>query len=273
MGTVHIQFVVSAIILLAFTRPNLKNIKPRTAINLVLYGLTLCSIEVFFFQAIARLPIAIVVSICFCGPLFLTLVQSKSAKDFMWLALASVGLVLLLPINDFAASADLLGYLFAFTAAASIAIYIVLSKKLCNQLPGLQGLALGMTISAVATLPFALATYQLATLKLDIISIALFVTLLGIIVPYVLEYIAMAKLETKTIGILSSSEPIIAAVIGLLILGEFVQIQEILAFGLITLASIGSINSDKLDQARPAQIKQKITHPTLGNTLAASNPL
>ena len=249
IGTVHFQFVIAAVILLAFTRPNFRKLDRSSTIYLLLYGLTLCSIEVFFFQAIARLPIGVVVSICFCGPLFLSLIKSSSLKDYFWLSLACIGLILLLPIESLTGNIDFLGYLFAICAAAGIALYIIVSKKLSEQLPGLQGLAGGMGISAVVTLPFAMDTYQMSTFNPEIISLALVVALFGIVLPYTLEYIAMAKLKTKTIGILSSSEPIIAGVIGLVVLGEFIGVVELVAFALITVASIGSIEVEDVEES------------------------
>lgn len=245
MGTVNIQFFVAAIILLAITRPNLRKLNLSTVICLILHGLTLCSIEVFFFQAIARLPIGVVVSICFCGPLFLSLTESDSLKDLTWVSLAAVGLLLILPIQDFATSTDLLGYLFALIASASIAFYILLSKRLYNKLPGLQGLAIGMIICAFATLPFAINTFELSVFNPSTILWVLVVATIGIVLPYGLEYFAISKIETKTIGIISSSKPIIAAVIGLVVLGDILSYQELLAFACITIASIGATSSTK----------------------------
>ena len=57
--------------------------------------------------------------------------------------------------------------------------------------------------------------------------------------PYSLEMIAMPRLPAKTVGVLMSLEPAVAAIFGLL-LGEYLNVLQWAAIGSIMVASAGS---------------------------------
>lgn len=50
-----------------------------------------------FYFAIERIPLGIGVALEFSGPLLLALLSSKRKKDLIWVALAILGIVFLLP--------------------------------------------------------------------------------------------------------------------------------------------------------------------------------
>jgi inner membrane transporter RhtA len=66
------------------------------------------------------------------------------------------------------------------------------------------------------------------------------VALLSSAIPYSLEMEALRKLPARVFGVLMSTEPAIAAVVGFAVLGEALGEREVLAIVLITAASIGA---------------------------------
>lgn len=243
-GAANFLLLLSAPFLLAFSRPDLRKLKLKSILYLIIFGLCLYGIELFFYAALERLQLGVVVTIGFCGPLLLSLIGSRSAKDLVWFAAAALGLCLITPFTDFRQSFTYLGYLFALAYTACLIGYIFLSKHLCKDLSGIQGLSLGVAIAALITLPVSLPKTLPHLLDPKIILIALGIALIGLVIPYAMDYVAMSKLKVKTIGILSSSEPLIGGVIGLLLLGEGITWVQFIAFELIVLASLGSSLDD-----------------------------
>ena len=58
--------------------------------------------------------------------------------------------------------------------------------------------------------------------------------------PYSLEMIALPRLPAKTVGVLMSLEPAVAAIFGLLLLGEHLNVLQWAVIGSIMVASAGS---------------------------------
>ena len=70
--------------------------------------------------------------------------------------------------------------------------------------------------------------------------IALLVALLSSAIPYSLEMMALTRLPARIFGTLMSLEPAMAALSGMLFLGELLTLQQWLALLAIIAASAGS---------------------------------
>ena len=74
----------------------------------------------------------------------------------------------------------------------------------------------------------------------SVIPLGLAVAVLSTALPYSLEMIALTRLPTRTFGTLMSMEPALAALAGILFLGETLTFVQLLALGAIIAASMGS---------------------------------
>jgi inner membrane transporter RhtA len=81
---------------------------------------------------------------------------SRKAIDFLWIACAVAGLVLLLPLGEAATHLDPVGIGYALTAGVGWALYIVFGQMAGNAHGG-QATSLGMTMAALVALPFGVA--------------------------------------------------------------------------------------------------------------------
>ena len=250
IGTVSLQFAFGAIILLAITKPKLHKLPPRIWLLVLLNGLSLCALDAFYFQTVAHLPLGVAVTIGFCGPLFLALIGSRTLLDGVWLLLAGMGLFMITPFQDFQQGTSLIGYAYAVLYALGLCLYIVTSKVLCNaskntksknQLVGLQGLAAAMAVSAIVIMPFGIADSGAKLLNPTFLLTGLGLAIITMVLTYAFQYTAISKLSTKSFGILSSSRPIIAALLGVIILGDTINLKQVISFSLIIAASVGSI--------------------------------
>ena len=195
--------------------------------------------NLFYYLALQRVPMGIVVAIEFLGPLAVAIAASHRPRDFLWVLLALTGLVLLLPVQAGTASLDLVGVGFALLAGTGWALYIVFGTR-AGAGHGLRSVALGMIIGAVVVLPIGGAVAGKAMLNPGALPLALAVAILSSALPYVLEMYAMTRMPTRAFGIFMSVEPAIAALFGLALLGERLTLLQVIAIGCVMFASFGS---------------------------------
>ncbi|HEY9352052.1 MAG TPA: EamA family transporter, partial [Nocardioides sp.] len=177
---VWLRLTLSALILLAITRPRVRGLSRRDWLVVVAFGASLGLMNWAIYQSFARLPIGIAVTIEFIGPLTIALVTSRRARDLVWVALAAAGVVLL---GLEPGRISIVGVLFALLAGACWAAYIVLSKATGARWEGLDGLALASTVAAVALTPAAMA-YADGLGSPHVWLVGLMVGLMSSVIPY-----------------------------------------------------------------------------------------
>jgi inner membrane transporter RhtA len=218
-----------------------------------LYGLSLGGMNLLFYLSLARIPLGIAVAFEFCGPLAVALLASRRASDFLWVACAVAGLALLLPLRGTSAL-DPWGVAFALAAGLCWALYIVFGRRVGASVHGGTATSLGMSIAALVVLPFGIIHSGLALLSWNVLPIGVAVAILSSAFPYSLEMVALKKLPAHTFGVLMSMEPAVAAMSGLIFLGEKLSALQWLALGLIILASAGSTSSTKTPEPQPEMV-------------------
>jgi inner membrane transporter RhtA len=238
-GVVMLRLVFAAIVLCAAVRPRLRGRGRRAWIVPVILGVTSGLMTLAFYGAIARVPQGIVAAIEFTGPLTVALVASRRWRDGVWVALAAAGIALLTLGHPVGGALNTTGVLLAFAAAAGWGTYIVLTKRVGQTWPGLDGLAIAMAISAVVSLPFGLTHFSERYGDPAQVLYGLALGLLVPLAPYVLELAALRRLPTRVFGVLMSLEPGIGALFALVILGQSLALGGVVAILLIVSASIG----------------------------------
>lgn len=238
LGTAAYRITTGAIILLIWFRP-WRWVTTREHWRCILpYGAMLAMMNLLFYAALDTLPVGVAIAIEFTGPLALAIFSSRRAVDFLWAALAVIGLLLLTPILNNNEPLDPVGVALALAAGACWAAYIVLGRR-ASHLPAGQVTGLGMTMAAAMALPFGIAQAGSELLNPALLAIGLLVGLLSSAIPYTLEMHALRYLPTKTFGITVSVEPMFGAIAGAIILGEMLSITQVLAIACIMAASAG----------------------------------
>lgn len=209
--------------------------------TVILFGIALACMNALFYEALARVPLGATVTIGVLGPLVLSVIVSRRAASWLWAVLAFAG-VALLGQGSFE-QLDPVGVAFAFGAAVLWAAYILLSARTGRHFPRLDGLAIAMTIGAIISLPFGIATAGPALFHPNILLLGAAVALLSSTIPYALELVALRRLPPATFSILMSLAPAIATAAGFLILGQRLSIIAIVAIALVITASIGAVRT------------------------------
>ncbi|MFQ6229743.1 EamA family transporter [Nocardia sp. NPDC002869] len=142
---------------------------------------------------------------------------SRSARDLAVVALVAAGLWL---IRD-PASGQLhwLGLLLAGISGAAMASYLLLSRALAATL-GHSALGIALPVAACLGLPAGAASNGVTVFRPEILALGAMVAILSAVIPYSLEMAALKRIPAGTAGILLSLEPVVAALAGLLVLGE-----------------------------------------------------
>jgi inner membrane transporter RhtA len=238
-GVVLLRLLLSALILTVAVRPSLRGRTRSDLIAVLTYGLILGTMNWSFYESLARLPIGVAVTIEFVGPLGVAIAGSRRPLDVLWVALAAGGVVLLTFRGD---SEDIsaLGVLFALIAGGCWAGYILTSQRVGKTFAQLDGLAIALCIGTVVVIPAGIVQGGSALLRPSVIAGGLAVALLSSIIPYSLELTALRRLSAATFGLLMSLEPAVAAVAGIVVLGQDLHTVTVIAIVMVVIASAGT---------------------------------
>ncbi|GAA2800852.1 DMT family transporter [Saccharopolyspora taberi] len=235
-GVVTLRLAFAALVLLVLWRPSLR-MDRRTLAVVLGYGVVLAGMNISIYAAFERIPLGIAVTIEFLGPLAVALFGSRRKLDVLWALLAGTGVLLLSRAEG---GLDWVGVACALLAAVLWASYILLGAKLGEHTSGGSGLALGMAFGAVVALPFGVAGAGSALLDPAVLAVGLLVALMSSVIPYSLDVEALRRIPPRVFGVLMSLGPAIAALAGLVVLGEALGIAQWVAVGCVVLASVGA---------------------------------
>lgn len=238
-GVTALRLALGTLILVIVFKPWRLRFTREQRLPLLFYGLSLGAMNYMFYLAIQTVPLGVAVALEFTGPLAVALFASRRAVDFIWVILAVLGLWYLLPLGQDVTHVDLTGAAFALGAGACWAIYIISGQR-AGEDHGPATVALGSLIAAIVFVPLGAFQAGEVLWHWSILPLGIAVAILSTALPYSLEMIALTRLPTRTFGTLMSMEPALAAVSGMIFLGETLALQQVLALMAIVIASMGS---------------------------------
>jgi inner membrane transporter RhtA len=244
---VWLRLLTSALVLVAVARPRLAGRARDDWLVVVGFGLALGTMNWSIYQAFARIPLGVAVTLEFVGPLTLAVLGSHRPRDLLWVVLAAAG-VTVLGVQG-GGSLTVAGVVFALLAGAAWAAYILLSAQTGRRWPGLDGLALASALAAALLALPAVLTGGHALGDPRILVLGGLVGLLSSVVPYSCELVALRTLRPSVFSILMSLEPAAAALAGIVVLGELLSLQQWVAMACVVVASVGATTSGRTQTA------------------------
>jgi len=242
-GTALLRLAFGSLVLLAVWRPRVSG-RTRAELELAaVFGIVLAAMNLSFYAAIDRIPLGIAVALEFVGPLTVALAGSRRRQDLLWVALAAGGIVAL--TRGGGGGLDALGVALALFAGVLWGTYIVLNARLGRAFEGGTGLALAMCVGTLAIAPIGIVEGASQLLGAEVLALGAAVGVLSSAIPYSFEVEALRRIRPAVFGVLMSLEPAVAALAGLLVLGQRLESRELIGIALVIAASVGAARTGR----------------------------
>ncbi|QDL74680.1 EamA family transporter [Streptomyces malaysiensis subsp. malaysiensis] len=238
LGVVAVRQYVAAIVLLAVGRPRLRTFtwwqwRPVAGLAVV-FG----TMNLSLYSAIDRIGLGLAVTLEFLGPLCIALAAARRRVDACCALVAAAAAVTLMRPRP---SADYLGMGLALLAAVCWASYIMLNRTVGRRVPGAQGSAAAAGLSALMFLPVGIA---IAVRQPPTVSAAVYAVTAGVLssaVPYLADLFTLRRVPAQAFGLFMSVNPVLAALVGWVGLGQDLGWTEWISVGAIVAANALSI--------------------------------
>lgn len=230
----------------AFNRPPATTVSPRLPRKRLLgMGVVFAGCALLAFLALERIPASTYIVLAYAYPAFVALLslligERLPLQNWFALVLTLIGIVLTVPdlANGFE-TIDPLGILFGVTNGAAYAVYLVISNKLLRgQTAFAEASALSISGSLLAFITIALFNgLQLPSTSgawFSVIGIGIFST----VIPIFSFYSGMQKLGASQSAILSTIEAVIVLSLSFVLLGERMQLIQLIGGALIIVSAI-----------------------------------
>lgn len=256
LDLVQLRSMGSSVVLMAFlllTRRATLRVGPRELGFLVLIGIIgIGLVQWFYFVAIARLPVGIALLLEYLAPVLVVLwvrfVRHEAVRARLWAALSLAVLGLAIVARVWAGlTIDGIGLLAGLGAAAALATYYLSSERGMGSRDPLSLAAWTFTAAAVfwAVLrpPWTFAWSRLGRdvelptplegLTPPLWMLVVWIIVLGTVVPYSFVLVALSNLGSARTGLLGMGEPVMAALVAWLVLGEMLSGVQLFGASLI----------------------------------------
>jgi inner membrane transporter RhtA len=239
-GAAWLRLGWAGVILLVLVRPRPSAFTKSTFLTCVALGVVTAGTTLLFMAAIARIPLGTASALEFLGPLGVAVFLGRGRHRFVWPGFAAVGVVLL--TQPWAGIVDPVGVAYALAAAVCWGSYILLTQRVGDDVDGINGLAVSMSVAAVfATIIVGPAVLPRLTPELLLFGIGLAILLP--VVPFTLELLALRRLTTPAFGTLMAAEPGFAMLVGFIVLRQVPGPVGVVGICLVVAAGIGAARS------------------------------
>lgn len=238
-GAVSLRVGLAGVLLSLINRPNYRSFTKEQWMCALFYGFSIAAMNTTFYYGVRRVPLGVGVTVEFLGPLALALVTSRKWTDFIWAGFAALGIAMIVPWTG-AERADPIGVLLVALAGVLWAAYIVATKRISGRLPARDAVTVGMGFAALMVLPFGVFSGDLFNVDGKLLALGFGVAIFSSVLPFTLDLFSMRKLDEKTYSILMSLQPAVAALAGLVFLGEVLSVVQWFAIASVIIASVGA---------------------------------
>ena len=263
LGAVWLRLAWAAVILVVAVRPRPWRFRRPILLATIALGTVTAGVTMLFMASVARLPLGTASALEFLGPLGVAVARAGNGQSgrrrLLWPGLAAAGVLML--THPWQGGGDLLGVLFALGAAACWAAYILLTQAVGDEVAGLQGLAVSITVAALVSTPFAAGDLG-RVLTPHFLLVGFGLALLLPVIPFSLEMNALRRLTTAAFGTLMCLEPALAVLAGLVLLGQVPQVLSLAGVAFVVMAGLGAERSGARQD--PLEIKTQVRNGTNG---------
>ena len=235
LGTVAVstfRLVVAAVVMLAAFRPAVRTFSRQRWINACIYGIAMAAMNQFYFAAVERLPLGVVVTLDFLGPCVVSFLGLKHWRERGWALIAFIGVVL---IAGPSSGMDPVGLIYGFVAGACFAAYTVFAERVGKaDGGGLTDLAVSVAVAALVTLP--IAAPSLVDVSPHSWLVLTLAALIGVVIPYIADTLAARLTSAQIVGTLFALDPVVGSILGWLFMGDELTARMLIGIPMVALA-------------------------------------
>lgn len=239
-GVVAVRQWTAAALLLTTVRPRYASFTRAQWRPVLALALIFATMNLSLYTAIDRIGLGLAVTIEFLGPLSVALLASRRALDAGCAIAAAAGVLVLARPRS---AADDIGILLALAAAACWAAYIHVNRVVGARVPGSAGPAAAAGVSALLYLPagaWVLASHAVTAAAVGRAGAA---GLMCSAIPVTCDLLALRRVPVRFFSLFTSVQPVLAAVVGLLVLRQSLAPLDWLAITAIVTANAGSVSA------------------------------
>ncbi len=233
-GVAWLRIASAAVVFAPVTRPwrLITRIDTRERWLLFVWGACLAAMNLSFYMAIARLPLSLVAAIEFLGPVALALYGLRTARNLLALALAIVGVYILVKIRW---AVDAVGFLWAFLDALLFIVYIVVGHRVARSGAGsgIERLGAAMAIAFAVVFPIGWVEAAKTFTHPALLLAGAGVGICSSVIPYICDQIVMARISRGSFALLLSLLPAYAAIIGAIVLRQVPSVHDLAGIALV----------------------------------------
>ncbi len=237
-GVVAVRQWVAGVVLLAIGRPQVRRFTWRQWWPVLSLALVFATMNLSLYTSIDRIGLGLAVTLEFLGPLTVALAASRRPLDLVCAAFAGAAVVVLARPQP---TTDYLGIALALLAAVCWACYILLNRVIGRRLPGAEGSAAAAGLSALAYVPIGIATFVDHPPTATALREAAAAGVLSSAVPFLADMLALRRVPARLFGVFMSVNPVLAALVGLVVLDQSLGWPEWLAIAAIVTANTVSV--------------------------------
>ncbi|MDI3422521.1 EamA family transporter [Streptomyces luteolus] len=234
VGVVAVRQYVAAVVLLAVGRPRLRSYTWAQWRPMLLLAVVFGTMNLSLYSAIDRIGLGLAVTLEFLGPLAVALTAARRRVDACCALIAAAGVVVLMRPQP---STDYVGMALGLLAAVCWASYILLNRTVGRRVPGAQGSAVAAGVSALMFLPVGLVVVLRDPPGLAAVGFAVAAGVLSSAVPYLADLCTLRRVPAQAFGLFMSVNPVLAALVGWIGLGQGLGWTEWASIGAIVAAN------------------------------------
>jgi inner membrane transporter RhtA len=216
--------------------------------TLLALGLVLALMNTAFYLAVARLPLSTVGAVEFLGTVILAAAGTRTPRNAAALVLTTAGVAAITAVR---LTGQPLGFVFAFANCALFMLYIVLGHRIANAAGpgGIDRLGMAMLVAAVVATPWGLGGALPAFGRPVLLLAGIGVGICSSVIPYVTDQLAMARLPRASFSLMLALLPVVAAVIGAIVLRQLPTGRDVAGIALVVLG-VGIHSEHKVTNER-----------------------
>ncbi|TCO50548.1 inner membrane transporter RhtA [Kribbella antiqua] len=247
VGVVAVRQWVAAVVLVAVGRPNLRAINARQWRLVLGLAVVFAVMNLSLYTAIDRVGLGLAVTLEFLGPLAVALLGSRRLIDLVC-ALAVAPAVVLLTRPE--ATTDYAGIGLGLLAALCWACYILLNRRIGRELSGVQGVGAAAAVSGLAYVPIGVLMLLHHRPTPVAILYAVAAGVLSSAVPFLVDMLVLRRVPAQFFGVFMSINPVLAAVVGLVVLDQRLGPWEWFAIGVIVCVNAVALSAGRRRTSR-----------------------